>query len=352
MPTPPKSPTMNKTISIILALIIAAFAAEARVPSLNFRGTDSYNDFEFDKTTPVRFQNEAEGVGAQIFEFGVSADGSTLWRADLLSDADTLSVTIEPPCEDFAVEYSRQAVRIHASRGGSDIMSTMISEGISIDRHPNYLRITVYPDTILISAGNKELRHVGGIAACGFYPEALLSTDRKATLCRSLIGYEPLPDIYMSQYSNIDDIYRALADCNDPKAGIWEYFDDSIDTEYARRGGNYTIALLPDGNNGYTILYIEGATANAKAWHTGMIKGYLTPTNFVNNYNMQWIDSQGRALSDGLNATFDSYTSSSSDSGSNASHNSDYNSVGNTFLTLDFPYQRTRFRFTRPLTTF
>lgn len=76
----------------------------------------------------------------------------------------------------------------------------------------------------------------------------------------------------------------------DPREGIYEYLDSDIDLGLSRRGGDYILGVVGDGKNGYDLIYLGGARENSSAWTEGMTKGSLTPTIFVNHYNLSWYD--------------------------------------------------------------
>ena len=46
-------------------------------------------------------------------------------------------------------------------------------------------------------------------------------------------------------------------------------------------GGDYTVAIVDNGDNGFDIIYLSGAETNGRQWHTGLKKGQLIPTQFA-----------------------------------------------------------------------
>lgn len=75
-------------------------------------------------------------------------------------------------------------------------------------------------------------------------------------------------------------------------AGYWRYLDRDCNPDYARLGGYYTLAIVPDSvPDRYLIIYLDGASTQADRWHTGMLKGILSATAFQNHYNLVWYDS-------------------------------------------------------------
>lgn len=85
--------------------------------------------------------------------------------------------------------------------------------------------------------------------------------------------------------------------------GKWQYLDRNIDEETLKLGGKYTIAIVKNNQNGYDIVYYDGAKVNASNWKCGMIKGRLEKTSFQDNYNLIWWDSKNEIIDDDTYAT-------------------------------------------------
>lgn len=79
---------------------------------------------------------------------------------------------------------------------------------------------------------------------------------------------------------------------------------DSTESRSALLGGNYRLALLPV-DNGFDLIYLDGARVNAAAWRSGMRKARLVSRGFQNHYLLTWIDATGRPLPGEHYATFD-----------------------------------------------
>ncbi len=96
------------------------------------------------------------------------------------------------------------------------------------------------------------------------------------------------------------------ANATHPIEGIWEYLDRDTDARYCRIGGKYTIAIVADGNNtGFDIIYLDGAQTARSAWQPGMIKGHLSPTRFLNHYNLVWFDATMNRIDTECSATME-----------------------------------------------
>lgn len=114
----------------------------------------------------------------------------------------------------------------------------------------------------------------------------------------------------------------------DPLEGIWTYFDRDTDDSHARLGGRYRLGVIRDDATGeYLIIYLGGAVVNPDGWRTGMIKGRLVATPFVDQYTLQWYDSAMEQVDIDVDA---------------------YATLDNSaLLTLAFPLYKTSFRLAR-----
>ena len=42
--------------------------------------------------------------------------------------------------------------------------------------------------------------------------------------------------------------------------------------------------------DGYDLIYVQGAEVKKSLWQPGMLKGHITKTVFTDNYDAMWID--------------------------------------------------------------
>lgn len=120
----------------------------------------------------------------------------------------------------------------------------------------------------------------------------------------------------------VDSIRQLIG--KQPVSGFFSYLDRENDPRMAEPGGFYTLAIVPDADDSFRIIYIDGAKVNAQRWKTGMTKGRLIPTEFTGHYDMQWIDSDGIGMDSEISASFLS---------------------ADGILELNFPLYNTRMRF-------
>lgn len=102
---------------------------------------------------------------------------------------------------------------------------------------------------------------------------------------------------YLSSY-NTESIQTTISRSKDPMTGFWTYLDRKTDDNRFSLGGKYQIAIVPDDDASYSIIYISGAELYSEQWAPYMIKGKLTKTSFIGNYNLEWIDAKKRIMKD------------------------------------------------------
>lgn len=111
---------------------------------------------------------------------------------------------------------------------------------------------------------------------------AIIRNDMRVT-------YLPAPEY--SRFRTMDALNAYLAGSSDPNEGIWRFLDRSTDRTKAQLGGRYSLALVRNDEGGYDIIYLSGATEGD--WQPLRIRGHLTPNGFVNNFELEWLDSYG-----------------------------------------------------------
>ena len=58
-------------------------------------------------------------------------------------------------------------------------------------------------------------------------------------------------------------------------------------------------------DNGYDLIYIDGAQVKKSMWEPGMLKGHITPTLFTGNYDLMWIDATMEPIDNDCYATIE-----------------------------------------------
>ena len=96
--------------------------------------------------------------------------------------------------------------------------------------------------------------------------------------------------------------------------------------DWLRLGGRYTLAVVR-ADDGYDLIYIDGAQVKKTMWQTGMLKGHMTKTIFSGNYDLTWIDATMEPIEKDAQASIE-------------------NGV---ILTLSFPVYKSQVRFAKVL---
>lgn len=158
------------------------------------------------------------------------------------------------------------------------------------------------PVTVLLSAGGK----------------GLLSVFAAETTRR--YGHEK-----ERRYADVDSLLAHVLTSSDSIEGVWEYLDRTNDPQYARPGGRYTLATVANDDGGYDIVYINGAAVYSDSWKPGMLKGRLRPTIFIDHFDLEWIDSEFKPMTEDVHASV----------------------TDGSILTLSFPLYKSELRFSR-----
>lgn len=133
---------------------------------------------------------------------------------------------------------------------------------------------------------------------------------------------------------NIDNLpplrfYEDLNEYPDDKiAAIWHQLDIvTPKNDGVLIGGNYDLKFVPDPDvpAGYLVLYLSGANIEKEYWQPGAVKARLTPTDFDNHYNVEWIGGDGKPVADDISATLQ----------------------GDNILVVEFPQIESSIRFSR-----
>lgn len=218
----------------------------------------------------------------------------------------------------------RQAIlSIGRVKGGVDYVfkTKKINDGVNHSTGFNSIMIEIDSGHLNLFVGDKQLKYIDTYevgALLGSFCGVVSSVEAKV----SNFIVEMIPNKerrLQTSYSEQDLIAKFSLSATEYE-GFWSYLDRDIDLDYARLGGKYRLALVKN-NDGYLIIYIDGADTNKNKWSKGMIKGVLKSTIFKNHYDLIWYDS-----------TFDVI-----DSEANAF-------IENSILTLNFPLYKSSIR--------
>lgn len=159
-----------------------------------------------------------------------------------------------------------------------------------------------------------------------------LSVDGDAMLVEAWGRYLPLPQPQMSRFATVDGLIAYLSASDDPYEGLWRYLDRDMDASRAALGGYYDLATARSADGGYDIIYLghRGAeeTDASRHWRPLQIKGRLSPTIFIGNFDLSWMEASGVDVGAEANAQF---------------------APDGSILSLRFPLLRAQLRFSRSL---
>lgn len=226
-------------------------------------------------------------------------------------------------------DSSVDALRVWAMEypGGQELASVVVSQGVDSYRGKNAWRVNKTGNQWNIFAGNHEYNHILNFESSlhpSGHPE--INSDIPDGISVSELN------LYIASYENSckseEEILMALKEMSAKRnslPGIYSLLDYEYDDSYARPGGSYRLAILPDvGSECFEIFYLEGAKVNPRLWSAGMKKGKLKPTPFDNVFDVEWRDAEGFLMCHDIQAEFDPLALS---------------------LIIKFPYQNSNMRY-------
>lgn len=218
----------------------------------------------------------------------------------------------------------RQAIlSIGRVRDGVDYVfkTKKINDGVNLSTGSNSIMIEIDSGYLNLFVGDKQLKYIDTYevgALLGSFCGVVSSVEAKVS--NFIVEMIPNKERRLQTSYSEQDLIAKFSSSATEYEGFWSYLDRDIDLDYARLGGKYRLALVKN-NDGYLIIYIDGADTNKNKWSKGMIKGVLKSTIFKNHYDLIWYDS-----------TFDVI-----DSEANAF-------IENSILTLNFPLYKSSIR--------
>lgn len=231
------------------------------------------------------------------------------WSIHLYSaDGDTLTLTMNVTENAADPLTSQPALICDASRTGgiSLYRSRPVCDRLALPSGWNHFRLTTDQEgTLTLLAGERELteimRFTDRIAASHNFTSASLKSGATPLLIRDIrIACDQ--ESPMSTPADIGEVMERVRLSNDPMEGIWEIFDWKVNTDLARQGGEYRLAIIRRPDRNYDIIYLTGAEILPERWKPGMMKGRLEQTGIPFLYRLIWIDSEGEMMSRQLRA--------------------------------------------------
>ena len=220
------------------------------------------------------------------------------------------------------------------------VKSVTLDKGVDLDMGYNYVGVNVENNVIKVLAGKDKLneiinfqipkteiegdygkasRKVGYFVGAG----AFISIERTVLSFNNVVKSEP-PSLE-TQWTR-EALDRHFAESKNPFEGYWTYLDRDMEDKWLKLGGRYTIALV-ETQQGYDVIYVDGAQVKKSQWHLGMKKGEMIKTIFTDNFTGKWNDATQEAISEDVFVTFES----------------------GVILTFKFPVYKSQIRFSKVL---
>ncbi len=242
-----------------------------------------------------------------------------------------LSCDNSAPYDDITDQRSMKVSLIQRENGkNTELATTTLFKDVSLEDDFNTLCVDVDERSVQVSIGKDQLLHVmevqvarpAGPVRVGY----LVGPGSRVAIERAVLTVENDNQVAVTTLWTPDALDEYLNNSSDPMEGYWQYLDRDMEEKWLRIGGRYTLAVVR-ADDGYDILYIDGAQVKKSQWQPCMKKGHLTKTIFSGNYDMTWIDATMEPITEDAYATIE-------------------NGV---ILTLNFPIYKSQVRFAKVL---
>ena len=205
-----------------------------------------------------------------------------------------LSCDNSAPYDDITDRRTMQ-VTVIQERGGEikELAETRLDKGVSLEDDMNTLCVDVDEQHVTVSIGKNELQQVleapvkriTGMVKVGY----LVGPGASVAVERAVLTIENEKQVAATTLWTPAALDEYFAQSTDPIEGYWRYLDRDMQDDWLRLGGRYTLAVVRS-DDGYDLIYIDGAQVKKTMWTPGMLKGHMTPTLFTGNYDLSWID--------------------------------------------------------------
>lgn len=261
----------------------------------------------------VRIANEHNEPG-KSYHAGSTKVANPSWGI-VFGSADTSQWIVRLSCsnagfrDDIADKRAMTATLLYNNNGVSTtVKDTVMASGVNLYTGFNVVSVEVKGNNASIKIGNKKLHEIFNITddrlchsevvASGLY----IGAGARVKVERSVVQRDSIATVNLNTDWTKEKLDAHFAHSTDDIEGYWTYLDRDMEDKWLRIGGRYTIALVKS-QNGYNVIYIDGAKVKKTAWHTGMLKGTLTHTIFTGNYNGTWVDATLKPITDDVYVT-------------------------------------------------
>ena len=218
-----------------------------------------------------------------------------------------LSCENNMPFDDITDQRSMQVSLIQCSGSTVTLLaSTSLMKGVSLEDDLNTLCVDVDEREVRVSIGKDDLQQVleatvnrpTGAVQAGY----LVGPGSRVSIERAVLTIENEKQVSAATLWTLDALDEYLSASTDPIEGYWKYLDRDLEEKWLRLGGRYTIAVVR-ADDGYDLIYIDGAQVRKSMWQPGMKKGHITKTLFTGNYDLTWIDATMEPIDEDAYAT-------------------------------------------------
>ena len=242
-----------------------------------------------------------------------------------------LSCDNSSPYNDITDQRTMQVAIIQRTDGETtQLAQTQLTKGVSLEDDLNTLCVDVDERGVTVSIGKNDLQQVleanvtrpAGDVMVGY----LVGPGARVAIERAVLTIDNEKQVNATTLWTRDELNTYLEQSADPVEGYWKYLDRDMQDEWLRLGGRYTLAVVR-ADDGYDLIYIDGAQVKKSQWQWGMLKGHMTKTVFSGNYDLRWIDATMEPIENDAYATIE-------------------NGI---ILTLNFPVFKSQVRFAKVL---
>jgi hypothetical protein len=244
-----------------------------------------------------------------------------------------LSCDNSSPYNDITDRRTMQVAIIQRTDGETiQLAQTQLTKGVSLEDDLNTVCVDVDERGVTVSIGKNDLEQVleasvtrpAGDVLVGY----LVGPGARVAIERAVLTIDNEKQVNTTTLWTREELDAYLEQSADPVEGYWKYLDRDMQDEWLRLGGRYTLAVVR-ADDGYDLIYIDGAQVKKSQWQWGMLKGHITKTQFSGNYDLRWIDATMEPIEKDAYATVE-------------------NGI---ILTLNFPVFKSQVRFAKVMNT-
>lgn len=205
------------------------------------------------------------------------------WGVDVCCGDDTVHVALNWYNDDSLAGTVR-ALNVAVNGAGR-----LLERGVGVDAQDNTLIIEWRSGGVMtVYAGREYPAFVCSQSiSC---PESVIIWTHKGKLNVDALAVSTVESRRLAPDYRVDghDFLTMESPC-----GIWRYVGQDSETNMARVGGDYKLALV-EGNSADELhaVYLEGARVCPSNWAAGRVKGILKPLPVDGQWSVKWLDSE------------------------------------------------------------